>query len=307
MVTKSEYDAVITIQRAMVHPPMFENSQQKSPPRSCVHLQIMVPRGSENVTVPTNCTTSYSNQRNPIWNETFKLPVMPNSDVLVLQLFHIRRSRFKAAASGSTQVVTSFDRTIEDTIADIPYTSASESNATTSIVTDNNDEEEESSRFLGDYIGVSLLPVARIPVDGSVVHQVLELFPQPSEPSIGKLYVAAKIEKRRRKITSKQDLKRIMEGQAIQSSRLLDTKYRFLSIGDLAAFLFSEGHFASVEENWQQAVNMLAQQLSFRINQIKSSYNEEDRASYLESYDDKEVLELARQKIIKDGGLWDGV
>lgn len=92
----------------------------------------------------------------------------------------------------------------------------------------------------------------------------------------------------------------------LNSTRMLAAESRFLGIGELAAFLFEEGYSTSPSENWDRAVTMLAQQLAFRMFQIKSSDKSNDQ-QYLESLKDKDNFEKAKSRILKEGGLWDGL
>lgn len=299
------YEAVITIQRARLHPAdLHASSDTPVTTNPYVHLGVMVPKGNKDVTVPTNCATRVLNCTNdPVWNQTFCLPVMPNSDVLVLQVFDHRSSQLAvrlnqvpgAAAAQRTQL---FARLSESFNEDAPTSESS-------IPTIYGQEETEKVPS-GVLIGLCLLPVARIPPNATISRHAMEIFPSPTEPSVGRLYIATKIEKKQTPMLTKEDISDPAIIGQFHSTRLLASESRFLGIGELAAFLFEEGYSTSPTENWDRAVTMLAQQLAFRMYQIKSS-DKEDTEHYLESLKDEENLEKAKRRVEKEGGLWDGL
>lgn len=300
------YEAVICVQRARLHPPDMQNAPSTaSSTNPYVHLGIMVPKGSEDVTVPTNCATRIlRHNTDPVWNQTFSLPVMPNSDVLVLQVLD---QRFSNLATRLNTVAPGAPRNPL-----MPRQSDSSSAVEEDVLSSNssmptiNGKELDDKLPTGELIGLCLLPVARIFPDGRISHHVMDIFPRPTEPSVGRLFIAAKIEKKSIPMLTKEDLKDPAVIGQLHSTRLLAAESRFLGIGELAAFLFEEGYSTSPQENWDRAVTMLAQQLAFRMFQIKSS-DKSNTKQYLASLNDEDNFEHAKQRVEKQGGLWDGL
>lgn len=298
------YEAVITIQRARIHPPeLYTNSSSPSSTNPYVHIGVMVPKGSKDVTVPTNCATRVLRRTNdPVWNQTFCLPVMPNSDVLVLQVFDHRSSNLAVRFNnvpGAGQRGQLFSRHSDS------YDPDDESSSTSSVPTIYGKEDSEKIPS-GVLIGVCILPVARIPPNENISRHAMDIFPSPTEPSVGRLYIATKIQKKSIPMLTKEDISDPAIIGQFHSTRLLAAESRFLGIGELAAFLFEEGYSTSPTENWDRAVTMLAQQLAFRMFQIKSS-DKEDTEQYLQSLKDDENFEKAKRRVEKEGGLWDGL
>lgn len=254
--------------------------------------------------MPTNCVTQVlRNTTDPVWNQTFSLPVMPNSDILVLQVLDQRSSnlatRLNNVAPGASRnpltLLPSGSSPADDEVL----------SSTASVSTINGTEASDKLPS-GELIGLCLLPVARIFPDGSISHHIMEIFPRPTEPSVGRLYIAAKIEKKSIPMLTKEDLKDPTIIGQFHSTRMLAAESRFLGIGELAAFLFEEGYSTIPQENWDRAVTMLAQQLAFRMFQIKSSDKTQTK-QYLASLNDEENFERAKQRVEKQGGLWDGL
>lgn len=297
------YEAVITIQHARIHPrELYSSSTQSGTRNPYVHIGVMVPKGSKDVTVPTNCATRVLRRTNdPVWNQTFCLPVMPNSDVLVLQVFD-QRSNLAVRLNGvpgAAQRGQLFSRQSE------PYDPDDESSSESSVPTIfGNDESDKIPS--GVLIGVCLLPVARILPDEKISRHAMDIFPSPAEPSVGRLYIATKMQKKSTPMLTKEDISDPAIIGQFHSTRLLAAESRFLGIGELAAFLFEEGYSTSPTENWDRAVTMLAQQLAFRMFQIKSS-DKEDTEQYLDSLKDDENFAKAKRRVEKEGGLWDGL
>lgn len=294
------YEAVITIQHALLHPTNLNAAPSTTVPiNPYVHIGIMVPKGSENVTVPTNCATRVQSRTNhPVWNQTFSLPVMPNSDVLVFQVFDQRSSnlaaRFNAASVNG----------IPAPIFARQFDSADEESTASSVPTINGKENGNIPN--GELIGLCLLPVPRILPNGAISRHAMDIFPRPTEPRTGQLFIATKMEKKSIPMLTKDDLEDPAIIGRLNSRRMLAAESRFLGIGELAAFLFEEGYSNSPTENWDHAVTMLAQQLAFRMFQIKSS-DKSDNHQYLESLNDKDNFERAKERILSEGGLWDGL
>lgn len=296
------YEAVITIQHARLHA-----SDVRSAPSSSVsinpyvHIGIMVPKGSQDVTVPTNCATRIErNTNHPVWNQTFRLPVMPNSDVLVLQVLDRRSSNFvrwgaAANPNASQRPILSkyFDSSDAD---DQSFTSSMRTTAT----------REEQGIPSGALVGFCLLPVARIDPKGEISTHAMEIFPTPNEACVGQLFIAIKMEREPFPILTKEDIMKPNVLGKLRTTRQIATESRFLGIGELAAFLYEEGYSTSPAENWDRAVTMLAQQLAFRMFQIMSS-DKDNTERYLESLDDTKNFERAKERILKEGGLWDGL
>lgn len=304
------YEAVITIQHARIHPlELYGSSSSSSSTSPYVHIGVMVPKGSEDVTVPTNCATRVLRRTNdPVWNQTFCLPVMPNSDVLVLQVFDYRASTLAVrwnGVSGSQQRGLLFSKQFDSYNGDDDDDDEDEESSASSVPTINGKEESEKIPT-GELIGVCLLPVARIPPNETISRHAMDIFPSPTEPSVGRLYIATKMQKKSIPMLTKEDISDPAIIGQLHSTRLLAAESRFLGIGELAAFLFEEGYSTSPTENWDRAVTMLAQQLAFRMFQIKSS-DKEDTEQYMESLKDDENFEKAKIRIEKEGGLWDGL
>lgn len=296
------YEAVITIQHAQLHPTNLGAAPSTTVITSpYVHIGIMVPKGSENVTVPTNCVTRVQRRTShPIWNQTFSLPVMPNSDVLVLQVFDQRSSNLAARLNAASPTAISspiFSRQSDSSPDDVESTASS-------VPTING--REDSDIPSGELIGLCLLPVARILPNGEISRHAMDIFPRPTEPRVGQLFIATKMGKKSIPMLTKDDLSDPSIIGQLNSTRMLAAESRFLGIGELAAFLFEEGYSTSPSENWDRAVTMLAQQLAFRMFQIKSADKSNDQ-QYLESLKDKDNFENAKQRILKEGGLWDGL
>lgn len=297
------YEAIITIQHARLHltdPSSAPSSSVSINPY--VHIGIMVPKGSEDVTVPTNCVTRILRRtHHPIWNQTFSLPVMPNSDVLVLQLFDQRSSHLTARWNSPGPSSVSLKHPIFSRLdSSTPDDDSSASSVPTVSGKDENDIPS------GVLIGLCLLPVARINPNGAISTHAMDIFPRPSEPRVGQLFIATKMERRSIPMLTKDDLTDPSIIGQLNSTRLLAAESRFLGIGELAAFLFEEGYSTSPTENWDRAVTMLAQQLAFRMFQIKSS-DKQNTEQYLDSLNDDENFEKAKKRILKEGGLWDGL
>lgn len=302
------YEAVITIQHARIHPLELYGSSSSSPSTNpYVHIGIMVPKGSKDVTVPTNCATRVLRRTNdPVWNQTFCLPVMPNSDVLVLQVFDHRASNLAerwSSVPSAPQRSQLFGRQSDSYDGDDD--DDDEESFASSVHTITGKEESEKIPN-GELIGVCLLPVARIPPNETISRHAMDIFPSPTEPSVGRLFIATKMQKKSIPMLTKEDISDPAIIGQFHSTRLLAAESRFLGIGELAAFLFEEGYSTSPTENWDRAVTMLAQQLAFRMFQIKSS-DKEDTKQYMESLKDDENFEKAKRRIEKEGGLWDGL
>lgn len=299
------YEAIITIQRARLHPAdLHANADTPVTTNPYVHIGVMVPKGNKDVTVPTNCATRVLKRTNdPVWNQSFCLPVMPNSDVLVLQVFDHRSSQLAVRLN---QVPVPAVAQRAQLFARASGSFGDDSGSSESSIRTINGQEESDKVPSGILIGLCLLPVARIPPNETVTRHAMEIFPSPTEPSVGRLFIATKMQRKHVPMLTKEDISDPAVIGQFHSTRLLASESRFLGIGELAAFLFEEGYSKSPTENWDRAVTMLAQQLAFRMYQIKSS-DKEDAKQYLESLNDKENFEKAKRRVEKEGGLWDGL
>lgn len=86
MRSKTLREAVVTIQGGRI--PRLDFYGKPDP---YVRLYITTPKGKSTVTVPTSCRTSIlKNEVNPIWNESFAVPVLPDKEILVFKVFDSR-------------------------------------------------------------------------------------------------------------------------------------------------------------------------------------------------------------------------
>lgn len=87
MKEKAIFEAVINIQGARLRAASLNTAKPTARDNPLVDLLVMVPKGDKDVTVATNCETSVIRRSfAPLWNETFRLPVLPQSDVLVFRV-----------------------------------------------------------------------------------------------------------------------------------------------------------------------------------------------------------------------------
>ena len=87
MKEKEIFEAVVTIQGARIRAPSLSSPRAGLRDNPLVDILVMVPKGEKDVTVPTNCETNFKRRTfNPIWNESFSIPVLPQSDVLVFRV-----------------------------------------------------------------------------------------------------------------------------------------------------------------------------------------------------------------------------
>lgn len=250
MKAKQIFEAIVTVQAARLRARDLHSSKAGPRDNPLVDVHVMVPKGEKDVTVPTDCETSVRRKTlEPIWNESFAIPVLPGNDVLVF--------RVHMAASTLSNV----------------------------------EDGDEIERRL---VGVCLLPVAHFDSRGNVTQHALELFSTPNEPGVGFLFVAAKVRRATISLLEIGDLHNATLRKRYYSGKLSSTG-RFLGIGELAAFLYEEGYSDKINENWNRALELLTEQLAFRIYSTTDSMN--DQANF----------KRAKEQIIADGGLWDGV
>lgn len=262
---KRIFEAEVTVQGARINPSNLVSSRPTSTSNPLVHILVMVPKGKRDVTVPTNCVTDAVRRTlEPLWNQTFTIPVQPSSDVLVFNVIN------------DTALVTRRRRHLAEN-ADLPDDDVIVPNDSKSLV------------------GLCLLPVAHFASSGAVTQHTLDILPRPNAASVGKLYIATRIKQVTIELLEKKDLADPLRMRTYHASRLSAVTERFLGIGELAAFLFEDRYSSNHDENWERAVTLLAEQLAYRIWETT------------ESTDDQLNFAIARQKIEKDGGLWDGV
>lgn len=276
MKQKAIFEAVVTVQGARLQPQDLVSPKATARDNLLVHVLVMVPKGDKDVTVPTNCLTQAKRRTlEPIWNETFAIPVLPRSDVLV---FRVHKDEFIQAHSNNI--------------------------SNTSCIGNGEVENEVIPEIdpsaVGDVdgrrmVGLCLLPVAAFNPSGLVTHHCLEIFPRPNEPGVGHLFVAAKIRRASINLLEIHDLKDPTLRKQYHASRLSAVQARFLGIGELAAFLFEEGYSHDMSANWNRALTLLAEQLAYRI------------YATTDSSDDDANFVFAKKKVEQDGGLWDGV
>jgi C2 domain len=313
MKKRTEHRAIVTIQAANISGYDFAMR-----PNTKVRILVMVPKGKHNVTVPTNCNTFIkSSSREPVWNQSFSIPVHRESDVLVFQLLDCKvasigkslgklhnkfavqqhqNSRISGEAPNDSQegadgrgLSSSFHAAI----------GASRDWGAESQV--NGDDPHHSASLLsqkrdGVVLGACMFPVVHLPESGDVIHRVLEIFESATldSPSAGTLYIATKLVTTQVNVLEKSDLHADLLSQ-YHRSRLSAFQDRFLGIGELAAFLHEEAFSTDVEANWDRAVTILAEQLAYRI------YETTDSTA------DRQNFATAKARILEDGGLWDGM
>ncbi len=243
MKEKQIFEAVVTVQGARLRAPSLSSPRAGPRDNPLVDLMVMVPKGDKDVTVPTNCKTTLKRRTfAPIWNESFAIPVLPSSDVLVFRVH----------------------------------------------MDPNNDDERR-------LVGVCLLPVAQFDAKGNVSRHTLEIFSSPNEAHVGHLFVAAKVRRTTIELLEKEDLALPSLRKKYYSGKLSGVTGRFLGIGELAAFLYEEGYSDKIDENWDRALHLLAEQLAYRI------------YATTDSPDDDANFQCAWDHVEKEGGLWDGV
>ena len=288
MKKKRIFEAVVTIQGARIRPQSLTTTKPKETANPVVHILVMVTKGDKDVTVPTNCVTETKRRTNePLWNETFSFPVLPSSDVLVFRVFH-DPTLAPRRRSGAIPLPTRHS----NSSAPPPPLAAGASGDSRDIDDDDNDRAPEDGRVL---VGFCLLPVAHFSSRGEITRHKMDIFPRPNAPTVGRLYVAARIRQVTIDLLEKCDLMNPQMISQYHSSRLSAISGRFLGIGELAAFLFEEGYSDDPDDNWQRALTLLAEQLAYRIWETTGST------------DDKLNFEYAKKKVETDGGLWDGV
>ncbi len=269
MKEKEIFEALVTIQGARIRPSSLHSPRPSANSNPFVHLLVMVPKGDKDVTVPTDCITETRKRTlEPLWNETFAVPVLPSSDVLVFRVHNESAENLQSLESDGTE------------------RSANGSGG------------GGGARATADprnIVGLCLLPVAYFDASGAVTRHKLEIFPRPNSPDVGSLYVAARIRRSTIKLLEKADLEDPLLRKQYHSSRLSAVTARFLGIGELAAFLFEEGYSADMNDNWDRALTLLAEQLAYRI--WETTESRDDDANFL----------FAKRKVERDGGLWDGV
>lgn len=279
--------AIVTVQAA--HVPASVNLNLY------VRLLLMVPKGRKNVTVPTNCTTTIlAGTINPIWNQTFSLPVRRQSDVLVFNV-----NDHELAGSGPRRRRISNATPLNDPSRFRPSpargTPQGESSGDISVSSASTAQlpgEDEQGR----YVGVCLLPMELVPENGEVLRRRLEIFESEQASSgLGCLYVAVKLEEIEVDQWDKGDLRKDHIINQFHRSRLSAFEDRFIGIGELAAFLFEEGYSQDVDANWDRAVTILSEQLAYRI--YETTRSTADRANFL----------AAKAQVERDQGLWDAI
>lgn len=272
MKKKDIFEARVTVQGAQIRPAAL-HTVRLNHWNPFVRILVMVPKGDKDVTVATNCETEVKRRtHSPLWNETFAIPVLPSSDVLVFRVHNLSAEAAETAGLSAAPPATA-RASLESTAS-----SAGSVHLPAKSV-----------------IGVCLLPVAHFDASGEATRHALDIFPRPDKPPVGRLYVAAQIRRTSINLLEKEDLEDPILRKQYHSSRLSAVTARFLGIGELAAFLFEEGYSAEMEANWDRALTLLAEQLAYRIWETT------------ESTDDQVNLLYAKKKIEKDGGLWDGV
>lgn len=298
--------AVVTIQAAHV-----PSSTSLNP---FVRILVMVPKGKNIVTVPTDCTTHVQEGTiNPVWNQTFLVPVRRASDVLV---FNVReregsssvprlrristssRNQQQAGDSGGQRYISGLSCAGlggMSPMAEPPHSSSGAVSSTTSSAAMPNSLEVGTEEE-GRNIAVCLLPIEMVPGDGSVVRRRLELFEDPDGTSgVGSLYVAARLEEFEVDQWEKSDLDEDHLISKYHRSRLSAFEDRFIGLGEMAAFLYEEGYSQDRDANWDRAVTILAEQLAYQI--YETTGDKMDRANFL----------AAKAQIERDKGLWDGM
>lgn len=271
---KEVFEAVVTIQAARLRPQDYLSSRAATRDNPLVHLLIMVPKGDKDVTVPTNCvTTTQRRTLEPIWNESFSLFVLPQSDVLV---FRVHKDDAPPPA-GSPAAAAAAAATAAPALA------PTEGGPTGA--------ETDGRRMFG----LCLLPVAHFNTDGTVSNHALEIFPRPNEQGVGTLFVAARVRRTTIDLLERKDLEDPIKRRRYHSARLSADTSRFLGIGELAAFLFEEGYSPDITANWNRALTLLAEQLAYRMWAATDSPNDEAN------------FRRAKLMVERDGGLWDGV
>ena len=86
MRSKTIWEAVVTVQSGRV--PRLDFYGKADP---YVRIYITTPRAQGLITVPTSCRTqAIKNAENPIWNETFAVPIMPDKELVVLKIWDSR-------------------------------------------------------------------------------------------------------------------------------------------------------------------------------------------------------------------------
>lgn len=286
MIERDALRAIVTVQAA--HVPASVNLNLY------VRLLLMVPKGLKNVTVPTNCTTTVlSGTINPVWNQTFSLPVRRQSDVLV---FNVNDQ--EASPSGPRRHLVSTTTPLNDPSRVRPTVSRSSPGASSADVSESSvsasqlpGEDEQ-----GHYVGVCLIPMELVPESGEVLRRRLEIFEaEDASSGVGFLYVAVKLQEIKVDQWEKSDLRKDHLISQLHRSRLSAFEDRFIGIGELAAFLFEEGYSQDVDANWDRAVTILSEQLAYRI--YETTRSTADRANFL----------AAKEKVVRDQGLWDAI
>lgn len=298
--------AAVTIQAAHV-----PSSTSLNP---FVQICLMVPKGKNFVTVPTNCKTLVQEGTiNPVWNQTFLVPVRRSFDVLVFSVRERERStpaarlrRISTSSrsphlpgdSGGQRYVGALHRAglgIASPAAQAPSASsggvsvAGSSGAAPNVFEVGEEEE-------GRHIAWCLLPTELLPEDGSVVRRRLELFEDHTlTTGVGSLYVAARLEHFEVDQWEKSDLNEDHLISKYHRSRLSAFEDRFIGLGELAAFLYEEGYSQDRDANWDRAVTILAEQLAYQI--YETTDDKMDRANFL----------AAKAQVERDQGLWDGI
>ncbi|GAB0493638.1 hypothetical protein MMPV_004923 [Pyropia vietnamensis] len=132
-----------------------------------------------------------------------------------------------------------------------------------------------------------------------VLHTTLELF-KPRKRGVlaglGRLSVSASVREEVVELLEEADLAEVEARVSAAGGAGGVLEKRFLSIGDLALFLWAnEGHSRGLRANWQSALSRLAEQRAYRL--WEATGNNDDDAN----------LSNARAQVLREGGLWDGL